>query len=141
MAPTEKVETLFAENHIGSIATINDDGSPWSTPLHMVKNDNYVYWFSNTDKVHSKNIARDPRVSLSLFCADAARGLRGVYISGRAEQIPDSEHDSAWEMFSSKLGENVPPGMGKSRGYRLPIGEFNAEKSTGNCWYFNSQKD
>src|SRR5690606_17517281 len=136
----EKSQLVFDENYIGSIATINDDGSPWSTPLHMVKDGEYIYWFSNEDKIHSRNIARDPRVSLSLFSANPSCGLKGVYVNGRAEMVEQDRRDEIWSMFSSKLGDKVPPGMEKSQAYRLALGDISRDKSTSNCWYFYSQK-
>lgn len=136
MSINEKSKIIFAENYIGSIATINDDGTPWSTPLHMVADNNAVYWFSKSDKRHSRNIARDPRVSLSLFSCDVSRGLRGVYVNGEAQLLTPDERQAAYELMRQRVGDGMPPGIGEVEGYRLPIGRVDEEKSTGNCWYF-----
>lgn len=56
---TDHVRLLFEENILGTLATVNDDGSPWSTPLHIVTDGEAVYWFSKETAVHSQNITRD----------------------------------------------------------------------------------
>ena len=40
-----------------------------------------------------------------------------------------------------RVGEaNLPRGMEESDAYGVPIGVADVEKSTGNCWYFYSEK-
>ncbi len=132
---------IFRENYIGSLATVNEDGSPWSSPVHLVADDVYVYWLSTPDKQHSRNVARQADVHVTLFSPDVARGLQGVYISGRAERLSAHHQPHVFQLMCDRVGvENMPRGMEKSDAYRVPIGAPDVEKSTGNCWYFYSQK-
>ena len=132
-----QVNELFAENILATLATVNADGTPWSTPLHVASDGKYVYWFSKESTVHSQNIARNPRVSLTLFSPDESRGPKGVYVNGQVELLRADSEQAAREIIGMRLG-GFPPAFAAAKAYRLPIGVYNAEKSTGNCWYFYS---
>ena len=132
-----QVNELFAENILATLATVNADGTPWSTPLHVASDGEYIYWFSKESTVHSQNIARDPRVSLTLFSPDESHGPKGVYVNGQVELLSGDSEQTAREIIGTRLG-GFPPAFAAAKAYRLPIGVYNAEKSTGNCWYFYS---
>lgn len=134
---TEQAQLVFDENVIGTVATINEDGSPWSSPLHMVTDGEYVYWFSKETTTHSQNIARDNRVSISLVSSDMSKGPKGVYVNGSAEKLTGDDDTHARTVAANRLG-SLPPVFDVASAYRLPLGQFNDEKSTGNCWYFYS---
>ena len=132
-----QVNELFAENILATLATVNADGTPWSTPLHVASDGEYIYWFSKESTVHSQNITRNPRVSLTLFSPDESRGPKGVYVNGQVELLRGDSEQAAREIIGMRLG-GFPPAFAAAKAYRLPIGVYNAEKSTGNCWYFYS---
>lgn len=140
----EATRRIFAENYVGCIATVNSDGSPWASPVHMFTDEDYVYWFSKPEKQHSENIARDGRIHLTLYSTDTSRGLQGVYIAGMAELFAEAgteEQRRAYRRMVERVGEDrMPPNMDKSAAYRLPIGTLDEQKSTGNCWYFYDLK-
>ena len=133
----EDARAILAENILGTIATVNDDGSPWSSSVHIFSDDKAVYWFSYEDKIHSINIERDPRVSLTLFSPDESRGPKGIYINGTATKLDDKATTSAKQLMVAKIGK-IPTYFEQATGYKLPIGQLNSSKSTGNCWYFYS---
>ena len=132
---TEEARTILNDNLIGAIATINEDGSPWVSPVHIVADDERVYWFSKETTQHSLNIERDPRVSLSLFSTDLTKGPKGVYINGPATKLDVDSTTKAKRLLEGKIGF-LPPNFVEASGYGLKIGEINRGKSTGNCWYF-----
>lgn len=132
---TEEAKVIFDENLVGSIATINEDGSPWVTPVHIVSDGEAVYWFSMEDKQHSLNVARDPKVSLALFSPDLSRGPKGVYINGPVDKLDVDATTEAKKLLEAKIGF-LPPNFIETTAYKLKIGELNRGKSTGNCWYF-----
>ncbi len=134
---TDQAKTIFAENVLANLATVNADGSPWSTPVHVATDGQYVYWFSKESTMHSQNIARDARVSLTLFSPDESRGPKGVYLSGIAELLGEDGEQGARGVMSERLG-GFPPAFTTAKAYRLPVGTYSDEKSTGNCWYFYS---
>ena len=134
---TEQAKSIFDDNVLGVLATVNEDGSPWSTPLHVVTDGTAVYWFSKDTTMHSQNIARDGRVSLALFSPDESKGPKGVYINGRAEKLTGDDDKRAREVFIARVG-SLPPVFATASAYRLLLGTYSDEKSTGNCWYFYS---
>lgn len=133
----EQAQVVFDDTVLGVIATVNEDGSPWATPVHVATDGEYAYWFSHETTIHSKNVARDSRVSLSLFSPDESKGPKGVYVNGRAEKLAGEQVDTARQVFTNRIG-TLPPVFATASAYRLPLGQFNDEKSTGNCWYFYS---
>jgi nitroimidazol reductase NimA-like FMN-containing flavoprotein (pyridoxamine 5'-phosphate oxidase superfamily) len=131
----DQAQTIFKENLVGAIATINEDGSPWVTPVHIVADDEAVYWFSMEDKQHSLNVARNPKVSLTLFSPDLSKGPKGVYVNGTADKLDVSATTKAKKLLEARIGF-IPPSFAEATAYTLKIGELNRGKSTGNCWYF-----
>src|SRR5690606_11813522 len=132
-----QARAILGENILGVLATVNEDGSPWATPLHFVADERALYWFSAADRVHSANITRDERVSVAVFSPETSQGLKGVYVSGRAEVLDDADRGGVRTLFEKRLGM-VPPTFDTWNAYVLPIGTPNEQKSTGNCWYFYS---
>jgi hypothetical protein len=87
--------------------------------------------------VHSENIARDPRVSLSLFSPDESEGLQGVYLRGSAEIVDAADRARVIDVYTTRAG-HFPPPFAEWTAYRLEVGALDEQKSTGNCWYFYS---
>ena len=131
----ENINKILNENLIGSLATVNEDGSPWITPLHLVADENGIYWFSGETAQHSTNIARDSRVSVALPGLDTSNGLEGVYLNGSAQLLGEDDRQKAANLFKDRLG-SLPPAFQEYSAYFMPFGTLNGEKSTGNCWYF-----
>jgi len=131
----DEVRTILNDNLVGAIATLNEDGSPWVSPVHIVSDDEAVYWFSKETAQHSVNVARDPRVSLTLFSPDLSRGPKGIYVNGTVERLDVDATTESKKLLEAKIGF-LPPNFVEAAGYRLKIGELNRGKSTGNCWYF-----
>lgn len=120
---------------IGTLATLNEDGSPWATPVHIVAHDNYVYWFSKDTHQHSQNVIRDPRVCVSLWSKN--EGTKGAYINSTTERLEGENADAAFAMVKEKLG-SLPPVFENTSPYRAKIGQINSSKSSENRWYFYS---
>ena len=128
---------ILAENLLGTLATVNEDGSPWATPLHIFHDGDDVYWFSHEDVQHSHNIERDARVSICVFTPSTTGGLKGVYISGSAVKLDASATAEAKNIVVKRLGV-LPPVFETATGYRLPLGQLDATRSKNGCWYFYS---
>lgn len=131
----DDARAILNENILGNVATVNEDGSPWASPIHVFSDEEAVYWFSYEDKQHSLNVERDPRVSLTLFSPDESRGPKGIYINGIVTKLDDEATTQARQLMVAKIGK-IPTYFEQATGYKLPIGTFNSSKSTGNCWYF-----
>ena len=133
----ENAREILQENILGSVATVNEDGSPWATPVHIFFDDEAVYWFSHTSGQHSKNVARDPRVSVTVWSPDESKGIKGVYVSGTVQALDVDETEAKKQLVVDRIGK-VPSVFDGATAYKLPFGELNREKSYGNCWYFYS---
>lgn len=133
----EQAQAIFDENILAVLATVNEDGSPWATPVHVVTDGEAVYWFSREDTAHSQNIARDGRASITLFSPDTSRGPKGVYLNGTAELLSGERRIEVYALFQGRLG-SVPSVFDDASAYRLPLGVYSDEKSTENRWYFYS---
>ena len=114
---TEQAQKIFDENVLGMIATVNEDGSPWISPLHMITDGEYIYWFSQEATTHSQNIARDGRISLSLFSTDTSKGPTGVYINGQAERLTGDGDQHARTVAAQRLG-SLPSVFDTASAYR-----------------------
>lgn len=131
----ENAKALFRTNILGNLATVNEDGSPRSTPLHLVADEEAVYWFSSENTVHSRNIARDERVSVTLFSPDESQGPTGVYLHGPAEKVTGEARKQIVQLFTDRTGM-FPPSFDGAAAYRVAFGYLNEEQSTRRCWYF-----
>lgn len=133
----DQVKIILNENVLGVLATVNEDGSPWATPLHLVSDDTYVYWFSHESCIHSRNVARDSRASIAIFSPDESQGVKGVYLRGTIQQLLGNEREQAVTVFKQRFGQ-LPAVFSDVPAYRLEIGTRDEQKSTGSCWYFYS---
>ncbi len=133
----DQAQVVLDQNVLGVLASVNEDGSPWATPLHLVSDGAYVYWFSHEACIHSRNLKRDSRASISIFSPDESQGVKGVYLRGNAQRLAEGERPQAVAVFTERFGQ-LPAVFSEVPGYRLAIGTLDEQKSTGNCWYFYS---
>jgi putative heme iron utilization protein len=126
---------ILSVNIVGTLATLNSDGSPWATPVHIFADDDSLYWFSKDIHQHSQNIENDPRVSVSLW-AKIDR-TKGGYISSAATKLSAEETSSALQIVEKTIG-HIPPYFEGTYAYKLPIGQLDPKRSSSNRWYFYS---
>lgn len=64
-APAEAARTLLAQSRVGALATLSDDGAPWSSlVMYGLLDDGTPALLLSTLAEHGRNLARDPRASL-----------------------------------------------------------------------------
>lgn len=131
----KELQAILKGNMVGTLATLNGDGSPWSTPVHIIAVDDEILWFSKPTHQHSQNLLRDPRVSVSLWSTN--EGTKGAYLSGRADILEGADAERAFERVQKPDG-TLPSVFVGTTVYRLKVGQLNNEKSTDNRWYFYS---
>lgn len=129
----ENIKAILADNLIGTVATLNEDGSPWATPVHIFSDDTAVYWFSKETHQHSVNVQRDSRVSVALW--SNVQRTKGAYISGIATKLNADETARALDIVVATVG-GIPPVFENTSAYRVEIGPSNTSKSSENRWYF-----
>lgn len=79
--------------HLGSVKTLqlatSRDNKPWISNVHFVHDDEgNVYWLSTEERRHSKEIADNPQVAVSIV-VKSDMPVIGIQASGVAEKVSD----------------------------------------------------
>jgi len=76
-----------------TIATTSADGTPWNSPVrHVYDEDLSIYWFSDKEGQHSRNIRENENVFIVIYDSTVPEGDgEGVYIQAKAYEINDPE--------------------------------------------------
>lgn len=122
---------------VGSLATINTDGSPWNTPLHFAVGDEVIVWLSSDASQHSQNIARDDRVSIVLWSNTEVENVKGVYVQSRASRVEGAEEVAARQLYAECFG-SIPDKFLAGETYVAPLGDINTTKTRGGRVYFQA---
>jgi nitroimidazol reductase NimA-like FMN-containing flavoprotein (pyridoxamine 5'-phosphate oxidase superfamily) len=105
MAPPEDVARgLVQDNLYMVLATADETGRPWSTPVYFA-NAGYTrfYWVSSPEATHSRNIAMRPDVGIAIFDSTAAISTgQGVYLRATAAEVGADELEQGIEVFSRR---------------------------------------
>lgn len=118
MDPVDNARLVIDSNKYMTLGTTRDDGSPWVTPVYYTP-DGYhrLYWVSNPDSMHSRNIAARPRVHIVVFDSSVRiGGAEAVYMEADTELVPETELAACARHFSGRFPE---------------LREFGPEKLTG----------
>jgi nitroimidazol reductase NimA-like FMN-containing flavoprotein (pyridoxamine 5'-phosphate oxidase superfamily) len=86
-----RVRRIIDGNRYMTIATIDDDGRPWATPVYFSPGGYQdMYWISSPETKHSRNIAIRPDVSIVVFDSRVAIGdAKACYMQARAEEVAE----------------------------------------------------
>lgn len=128
---------VIAAVKVGSLATINQDGSPWNTPLHFAVGDEVVVWLSSDKSQHSQNIERDDRVSITLWSDTEVENVKGVYIQTRASRVDGVEEVAARQLYAERFG-SIPEKFMAAETYIAALGDINTTKTRGGRIYFQA---
>jgi PPOX class probable F420-dependent enzyme len=91
---TPEVRALFEGANFAHLATLMPDGSPHSVTVWVGVEDGRVVFFTQTTSQKARNIARDPRVAISI--TDHERPYRTGRVRGRVTAT--REGDDALEV-------------------------------------------
>ena len=92
--------------HIATIATSNPDGRPQSSVIFVKRDGDQVVFSTIKGRLKTRNMARDPRVSL--LVADK-RQPRYLEIRGTVDITDDPEKRLLYEMYDRCMGGATPP--------------------------------
>jgi PPOX class probable F420-dependent enzyme len=85
-----RVAELLTEGRaLVHLATLLPDGAPHSIPVWAILEDGRIGFFTQASSRKARNLARDPRVALSV--ADEANPYRNAQIRGRVVQTVEGE--------------------------------------------------
>ena len=98
------ISRYLARHTTLSLATCHE-GKPWSTDLFYASDDScQLYFVSSVTTRHSKHIAANPRVSVSISrqCADW-KDIRGLQLDGVASVVSETDRDAVVEIYLAKF--------------------------------------
>jgi PPOX class probable F420-dependent enzyme len=84
-----EVGELFAGGHVVHLTTLRADGSPQSRPVWTIVDDGAVVFFTQPGSPKARNLARDPRVALSV--TDRGNSYRSAWLRGRVTRVIEGE--------------------------------------------------
>jgi PPOX class probable F420-dependent enzyme len=91
----DDVRTLFAGKNTGHVATVMPDGAPHSVPVWVDLEGDRIAFLTGPDSRKAQNLARDPRVAISV--TEQANPFILAYVRGHvAERV---EGDEAWRII------------------------------------------
>jgi nitroimidazol reductase NimA-like FMN-containing flavoprotein (pyridoxamine 5'-phosphate oxidase superfamily) len=76
-----------------TIATVSKGGKPWNSPVrHVYDEDLNIYWFSDKENQHSRNVRENEDVFIVVYDSTVPEGKgEGVYIQAKAYEVSDPE--------------------------------------------------
>jgi nitroimidazol reductase NimA-like FMN-containing flavoprotein (pyridoxamine 5'-phosphate oxidase superfamily) len=93
--------TVIDSNRYMALGTADAAGHPWVSPVWFASEDyTHFHWVSSPDARHSRNVAARPQVAIAIFDSSVpVGGAQAVYMSGRAEELTDTELERGIEVF------------------------------------------
>ena len=76
-----------------TLATVTPEGQPWNSPVkHEYDKDLNIYWFSDKEGQHSKNIRANGQAFIVIYDSTVPEGKgEGVYIQASVTELSDPE--------------------------------------------------
>lgn len=103
----EATRALLDGKNFATVATLNPDGAPQLSVVWVARDGDTVLFTTTASRRKALNLARDPRISISIF--DAQDPYRTVEIRGTAELTPDPAKSLPKTLSRKYLGEDPPP--------------------------------
>jgi len=101
---TDEIRALLDVPRVGTLGTVNADGSPLLTPVWYARDGNELWLVIPPDGPKTRNIRRDPRV---MFVVMDESGYTYVTIQGRARLESGEGGKKPREMAIRYLGERA----------------------------------
>ena len=104
----EQFRDLFTKKAFAHLATVGRDGAPQVTPVWVEFDGTHVRFNTAKGRVKVKNLARDPRVALSI--QDPDNPYRYVQVRGRVVEATEKGADAHIDALAKKyLGQDKYP--------------------------------
>lgn len=102
----EATRKLLDGTNFATVATINPNGGPHSAVVWFLREGDTVLMSTTAHRQKARNLARDPRVSLSVF--ELANPYSSVEIRGTAELVEDPDKTLPKKLSHRYLGTDPP---------------------------------
>ncbi len=107
MIDRSDVQRLLAANRYLVLATADENGQPWATPVFFAPLDRQTLcWVSSPNSRHSRNIARRPTIAITVYdsTVEVGRG-EAAYFDAHAAASPPDETAAALRALNARLPE------------------------------------
>jgi PPOX class probable F420-dependent enzyme len=104
---SDAARRLIDGNNFATVATLGRDGQPQSSVVWIDRDGDTLLFTVTADKQKARNLARDPRVALSVF--DLGNPYHSVEVRGTVELVEDPEKSLSERLSQKYLGESPPP--------------------------------
>ena len=103
--PLVQVRAFLAEQNTLTLATLGPDGDPQAADLYYAEtNDLTLYFVSIPGSRHAVNIARNPRVAVTIHVDSSRwRDIRGVQLLGTCALVTGADRAGAWTRYCAKF--------------------------------------
>jgi uncharacterized protein YhbP (UPF0306 family) len=103
----QRAAAVIEANKYLVLGTVDAEGLPWVTPVYFTPDGHTdFYWVSSPDSEHSRNVARNPTVSIAIFDSSVPiGGASAVYLRAHVDEVPDAELDRCAALYSDRLPE------------------------------------
>ncbi len=98
---------LLDGRNFATVATLSPDGGPQTSVVWVARDGDTVLFSTTAGRRKALNLARDPRISLTIF--DAENPYHSVEIRGTAELTEDPRKTLSTRLSHKYLGEDPPP--------------------------------
>ena len=102
---------LFLDPNFGVVATLKEDGSPQSSVVWLDWDGENVVFNTTRPRAKGRNLARDPRVSISVI--DMKDPYRYVEVEGKAVLEDEGANEHIHKLSRKYNGEDYPDPHGR----------------------------
>lgn len=97
------MQLYLRDHHVATLATNGTEG-PWAAAVFYVNEGDTLYFLSSPESRHSRNLAQNPRVALTIQ-EDYHDWLeiKGVQIEGVATEISGADEEKARRLYGRKF--------------------------------------
>lgn len=127
----EDVRHILDTVHVGAMATVNRDRTPWVSPLHFARLGDSIIWMSSRASRHAQNAIRSGKVEFVVWNDKR----QGVFLHTTALVLPEERLEEAYRAFTKKHG-SFKPKSDDLEVYISPIGQLDENSTTQNVWHF-----
>ena len=103
-SPADAARRVIDANSYLTLATADDTGRPWATPVWFAEHDlREFFWVSRFETRHSYNIAERSDVALAIFDSTVPVGSAiAVYVEGVAAEVGNSDLQAALAVYGDR---------------------------------------
>ena len=100
---SDLARAILDANAYMTLATADAHGNPWVSPVWYASADYHEFiWASSPQARHSQNLAVRRELAIVIFDSQQRPGTgEAVYLSARAEQVPESDLDRCLDVYST----------------------------------------